>query len=80
MLCPNIRLKRLRSFHDGLENKRVLVLGYSYKPNVGDSRETPVKFLIEELRDKGAEILVHDPLVEPRDSKLGYVGRWEIEM
>ncbi len=54
-------------FHDGLENKRVLVLGYSYKPNVGDSRETPVKFLIEELRDKGAEILVHDPLVEPRE-------------
>ena len=32
---------------------RGLVLGYCTNSNVGDSRETPVKFLLEELRDRG---------------------------
>ena len=32
---------------DSLAGKRVLVLGYSYKPNVGDIRETPIKDFIK---------------------------------
>ena len=45
--------------------KKVLILGFSYKPNVSDSRETPVVNLIDELLERGVkEILVWDPNIE----------------
>ena len=45
--------------------EKVLILGFSYKPNVSDSRETPVLNLIEELLKRGVkEILVWDPNIE----------------
>ena len=47
-----------------LENKRVLVVGVSYKPNVADVRETPVKELIKGLLNKGAKVSWHDELVK----------------
>jgi len=47
-----------------LENKKILVIGVAYKPNVADVRETAVRPLIEILRSKGAKVLWHDDLVE----------------
>ena len=41
----------------------VLVLGVSYKPDVGDVRESPAIRLIELLQELGAEISYHDPHV-----------------
>lgn len=50
---------------EGVAPERVLVLGFSYKPNVSDCRETPVIPLINKLLDLGvSDILVWDPLVE----------------
>lgn len=48
----------------GLNGKRVLVIGVSYKPNVADFRETPVEALILGLKNKGAEVFWHDDLVK----------------
>jgi UDP-N-acetyl-D-glucosamine dehydrogenase len=48
----------------GLKNKRVLVVGVSYKPNVSDIRESPVKALIAGLKQKGAQVSWHDDLVK----------------
>jgi UDP-N-acetyl-D-glucosamine dehydrogenase len=42
---------------------KVLVLGVSYKSDVGDLRESPALRLIELLHARGAEILYHDPHV-----------------
>ena len=47
----------------GLKNKSVLVVGVSYKPNVADVRESPVKALISGLKQKGAHVSWHDDLV-----------------
>jgi len=48
--------------------EKVLILGFSYKPNVSDSRETPVLNLIYELLKRGAEeILVWDPNIEEHE-------------
>ena len=47
-----------------LKNKKVLILGVAYKPNVADTRETPTKLLIDALRSRGANVSWHDPLVE----------------
>jgi UDP-N-acetyl-D-glucosamine dehydrogenase len=48
----------------GLKNKKVLVVGVSYKPNVADVRESPVAALISGLRQRGALVDWHDDLVK----------------
>ena len=48
----------------GLKNKRVLVVGVSYKPNMADVRESPVEALISGLKQKGAQVSWHDDLVK----------------
>ncbi len=42
---------------------RVAVLGVSYKPGVGDIRESPALKIIELLRATGADVRYHDPHV-----------------
>jgi UDP-N-acetyl-D-galactosamine dehydrogenase len=50
------------------EEKRILILGYSYKPNTGDARETPVKYLAKDLSENECTVFVWDPHIE--DSKF----------
>jgi UDP-N-acetyl-D-glucosamine dehydrogenase len=42
----------------------VAVLGVSYKPNVGDLRESPALEIMQRLVDLGAKLSYHDPHVE----------------
>jgi UDP-N-acetyl-D-galactosamine dehydrogenase len=44
---------------------RVAVLGLAFKPEVPDARNSRVPDVVRELRSWGAEVLVHDPLVDP---------------
>lgn len=44
-----------------IKNKRVGVLGLSYKANVGDDRESPSHTIIENLKKRGAIVQTYDP-------------------
>ena len=46
-----------------VNGSRVLLLGMSYKPNVGDLRESPSLTILELLREVGAEVVYHDPYI-----------------
>ena len=46
-----------------LKGKSVQVIGIAYKPNVADTRETPAKIVIDELKKQGAVATWHDPVV-----------------
>ncbi len=46
---------------------RVLALGVTYKPDVGDVRESAALEVMSRLRQKGAEISYHDPYVAQID-------------
>ena len=48
----------------GLKNRKILVVGVAYKPNVADVRESPAKLLIAGLKQKGAQVSWHDDLVK----------------
>jgi UDP-N-acetyl-D-glucosamine dehydrogenase len=50
-----------------LKGSRILVLGVSYKADIGDVRESPAEKIIELLRKAGAELEYHDPHVEEFD-------------
>ena len=43
------------------ENTKILLLGWSYKAEVGDPRETPAEPLAEALHEKGIAVSVYDP-------------------
>ena len=46
-----------------VKGKSVVVVGVSYKANVADTRETPAASIIDLLRQAGAAVTWHDPLV-----------------
>lgn len=61
---PKYFVSRAEKKLNGLEGKKILVVGVSYKPNISDVRETPVLNLISALRSKGAQVFWHDDLVK----------------
>ena len=61
---PKYFVARAEQKLGGLKDKRVIVVGLAYKPNVTDVRETPVEALIQGLRQKGAIVAWHDDLVK----------------
>ncbi len=48
----------------GLRGKRVAVLGLAFRGDVADSRMSPTYDLVVGLLRRGAEVVVHDPLIE----------------
>jgi UDP-N-acetyl-D-glucosamine dehydrogenase len=46
-----------------LKGSKILVLGVSYKPDIGDTRESPALKLIALLQRAGADVSYHDPHV-----------------
>jgi UDP-N-acetyl-D-glucosamine dehydrogenase len=46
-----------------VKGARIAVFGVSYKPGVGDVRESPALKIIELLTELGAELSYHDPHV-----------------
>jgi nucleotide sugar dehydrogenase len=62
---PNRALDRLRALLGGdLVGRRLLLLGISYRDEVGDTRQSPSLTFFKAAMAEGAEVLVHDPLVE----------------
>ena len=64
----NLIQDALNNHEKSLKNSRIVVLGYSYKENVGDPRESPARTLVEYLQDKEANITVVDPYLETIDN------------
>ena len=54
----------LNSHAKPLNGAHVLLLGVTYKPDVADQRESPVRLVGRKLRSRGAVLAYHDPFVE----------------
>lgn len=54
--------KILRHFQGKLKNKKIAVLGLSFKPNTDDMREAPSIVIINELIKRGARVSAYDPV------------------
>ena len=50
-----------------VRNARVAILGVSFKENVPDIRNTRVADIINELKEYGVKVLVHDPMALPEE-------------
>ena len=64
LAMPAYVVKRVIAGAGGtVKGKSVVVVGVSYKANVADTRETPAASIIDLLRQAGAIVTWHDPLV-----------------
>ena len=53
------------------KDSRILIMGLTYKEDVADTRETPVKEIIKELQEYGIEIFGYDPLLDDIEGEFG---------
>jgi len=56
-------MRILNDYRCSVNGSRILLLGYAYKPNTGDARETPASVIRQKLIDLGARVDVLDPHV-----------------
>jgi UDP-N-acetyl-D-glucosamine dehydrogenase len=56
----------LNADRKAVNGSQILVLGVSYKPNVGDTRETPARPIVEQLAGLGAELTIVDSYAAAR--------------
>ena len=53
-----------------IDNARILVMGYTYLENSDDTRNSPSTVLVEALRQRGTEVVIHDPYVAEYQGEL----------
>ena len=64
---PLFAFNRLVQVFGSLKGKRVIILGVSYRGDVGDTRFSPVEVFVNLIQKEGALLRFHDP----------YVSNWE---
>jgi UDPglucose 6-dehydrogenase len=62
---PARLLDLLRRHFRTLQGRRVTVLGLAFKPDTDDVRSSPAFPVLRSLREAGAEVSAHDPVVGP---------------
>ena len=48
-------------------SKKIVLLGFAFKPNTNDVRESSAIYITKSLIDNGAEVIIHDPIVSSED-------------
>jgi len=60
----DMTVRALNTVGKVIKASRVLIMGLTYKENVADTRETPVKHIIRDLHEYGVEVYGYDPLLD----------------
>jgi UDP-N-acetyl-D-glucosamine dehydrogenase len=68
--CVDRIARALNEAERSVKGSKILVLGVSYKPGVGDIRESPALEIVGLLHELGAEVSYHDPFA-PELSEFG---------
>ena len=74
--CVDRIARALNEAERSVKGAKILMLGVSYKPGVGDIRESPALEIVALLRELGAEVSYHDPFVP----ELGEFGLRSVEL
>ena len=66
-----ITVKALNDVGKVIKGSKVLIMGLTYKENVADTRETPVKEVIKELKGYGIDPFGYEPLLDNAEDEFG---------
>ena len=67
---PKKMISLCESILNGLENKKISLLGLTFKPNTDDTRSSPALIALDLLKNKNAKISIFDPQIKKNDSHL----------
>ncbi len=60
---PGRAADRILAAAAGIDRPKIVLLGATYKPNVRDIRESPALEVLHCLKQRGADVVLYDPLV-----------------
>jgi len=60
-------IKGLNEVGKVIKHSKIVILGLTYKENVPDTRESPVREIIKELKEFGIEVYGYDPLLSTEE-------------
>ena len=67
---PLVTLQKIKKiFKNNLNNKKILIMGMSYKENVGDLRSSPSLFFLKKCIKKNIRLFWNDPFIKKLDNK-----------
>ena len=62
---PDHVLDTIKKLTEGITSPRISIFGVTYKPDVDDTRESPIMKLIDKLlRDGSFQVAIHDPHID----------------
>ena len=67
----DLTVRALNEAGKAIKGSRVLIMGLTYKEDVPDTRETPVRYIISELRGFGVDLYGFDPLLTKIEDEFG---------
>jgi UDP-N-acetyl-D-galactosamine dehydrogenase len=70
--CIGDVIKTMLKRKQSIDRARVLVMGFTFKENVPDTRNTKVVDLVRALRDFVEEVVIYDPLADRELAKHEY--------
>ncbi|KAF5437499.1 UDPglucose 6-dehydrogenase/UDP-N-acetyl-D-galactosamine dehydrogenase [Candidatus Methanophagaceae archaeon] len=60
-------VKGLNEVGKVIKHSKILILGLTYKENVPDTRESPVREMVKELKEFGVDVYGYDPLLSTEE-------------
>jgi UDPglucose 6-dehydrogenase len=63
----------VRAMFNTVEGKRICLLGFAFKKNTGDTRETAAAYVARGLLAEEAKVMVYDPKVRGNERAEGEV-------
>lgn len=73
-VMPLVTLDNLDELLGGLNGRRILLLGLSYRQGVDDMRFSPSAIFVRNAESRGARVTSHDPIVEQSADGVPVVG------
>ena len=55
--------KVVKTLFNTITDKRIAILGFAFKKDTGDTRESPAIYVAQHLLDEGANLAIYDPKV-----------------
>ena len=62
-----LAIKGINETGKTIKNSKVLIMGLTYKENVPDTRESPVKAMVKELKEFSCDVYGLDPLLTKKE-------------
>ena len=66
-----LTIKAINSVGKVIKGSKVLIMGLTYKENVADTRETPLRQVIKELKEYGVDTFGYEPMLDDAEDEFG---------